>query len=110
MMPGSGHSLCPVLAPGSSFWKGLRVMAGASTYQEQGDHALWKTGKMVKKNSLQGKIREFEILLKIREKSGNLKKSYLCKVKIFELYSCSDMATGGFLLPHAYNTCGSNLA
>ena len=33
----------------------------------QGGHALGKTGKMVKKNSLQGKIREFEILLKIRE-------------------------------------------
>ena len=33
------------------------------------------------KNSLQGKIKEFEILLKIREKSGNFKKSYLCKVK-----------------------------
>ena len=29
MIPGSGHSLYPVLAPGSSFWKGLRVMAGA---------------------------------------------------------------------------------
>ena len=27
----------------------------------------------MKKNSLQGKIREFEILLKIREKSGNFK-------------------------------------
>ena len=39
----------------------------------QGGHALWKTGKMMKKNSLQGKIREFEILLKVREKSGNLK-------------------------------------
>ena len=54
---------------------------------KQGGHALWKTGKtgkMVKKNSLQGKIREFEILLKIREKSGNFKKSYLCKVKIFK--------------------------
>ena len=49
---------------------------------------------MVKKNSLQGKIREFEILLKIREKSGNFKKSYLCKVKIFKFYSCSDVATG----------------
>ena len=34
MIPGSGHSLYPVLAPGSSFWKGLRVMAGASTYHE----------------------------------------------------------------------------
>ena len=33
------------------------------------------------KKSLQGKIREFEILLKIREKSGNFKKSYLCKSK-----------------------------
>ena len=29
MIPGSGHSLYHVLAPGSSFWKGLRVMAGA---------------------------------------------------------------------------------
>ena len=47
----------------------------------QGGHILWKTGKMVKKNSLQGKIREFEILLKIREQSGNFKKSYLCKSK-----------------------------
>ena len=53
------------------------------------------------KNSLQGKIREFEILLKIREKSGNLKKPYLCKVKIFKFYSCSDVATGGFFLPYA---------
>ena len=44
------------------------------------------------KNSLQGKIREFEILLKIREKSGNFRKSYLCKVKIFKFYSCSDVA------------------
>ena len=34
MIPGSGHSLYPVLASGSSFWKGLRVMAGASTYHE----------------------------------------------------------------------------
>ena len=70
----------------------------------QGGHALWKTGitgKMVKKNSLQGKIREFEILLKIREKSGNLKKSYLCKVEIFKFYSCSDVATGGFFLSYA---------
>ena len=53
------------------------------------------------KKSLQGKIREFEILLKIREKSGNFKKYYLCKVKIFKFYSCSDVATGGFFLPYA---------
>ena len=53
------------------------------------------------KKSLQGKIREFEILLKIREKSGNFKKSYLCKVKIFKFCSCSDVATGGFFLPYA---------
>ena len=33
-----------------------------------------------------------------REKSGNLKKSYLCKVKIFKFYSCSDVATGGFFM------------
>ena len=32
-------------------------------------------------NSLQGKIREFEILLKIREKSGNFKKNYLVRSK-----------------------------
>ena len=31
----------------------------------------------MKKNSLQGKIREFEILLKIRGKSGNFKKSFV---------------------------------
>ena len=43
-----------------------------------------KQGKWWEKNSLQGKIREFEILLKTREKSGNFKKSYLCKVKIFK--------------------------
>ena len=54
----------------------------------------------MKKNSLHGKIREFEILLKIREKSGNFKKSYLCMVKIFKFYSCSDVATGGFFLPY----------
>ena len=65
----------------------------------QGGHALGKTGKMVKKNSLQGKVRELEILLKIREKSGNFKKSYLCKVKIFKFYRCSDVATGGFRNP-----------
>ena len=50
------------------------------------------------KKSLLGKIREFEILLKIRGKSGNFKKSYLCKVKIFKFYSCSDVATGGLFL------------
>ena len=56
---------------------------------------------MVKKKSLQGKIREFEILLTIREKSENFEKPYLCKVKIFKFYSCSDVATGGFFLPYA---------
>ena len=66
----------------------------------QGGHALWKTGKMVKKNSLQGKIREFEILLKISEKSGNFRKSYLCKVKIFKFYSYSDVATRGGWRPY----------
>ena len=79
-------------------------LSGPLLYMRQGGHTLWKTGKtgkMVKKKSLQGKIREFEILLKIREKSGNFKKSYLCKVKIFKFYSCSDVATGGFFLPYA---------
>ena len=37
----------------------------------QGGHGLWKTGKMMKKNSLNGKIREFDKNKKIREKSGN---------------------------------------
>ena len=32
MIPGSGHSLYPVLAPGSSFWKGLRVMTYEYVY------------------------------------------------------------------------------
>ena len=44
-------------------------------YFDQGGDELWKTGKtgkLVKKNSLQGKIREFRKKLKIREKSGNL--------------------------------------
>ena len=76
-------------------------IVSATPVSFQGGQALWKTGKMVKKKSLQGKIREFEILVKIREKSGNFKKSYLCKVKIFKFYSCSDMATGGFFLPYA---------
>ena len=113
-----------------SSWKGLIVWTGSRTFCPysideklgfdslicvefhslgmvsscQGGHALWKTGKtgkMVKKYSLQGKIREFEILLKNREKSGNFKKSYLCKVKIFKFYSCSDVAFGGFFLPYA---------
>ena len=32
MIPGSGHSLYPVLAPESSFWKGLRVMTYEYVY------------------------------------------------------------------------------
>ena len=93
-------------------WKKIWKVIPITPSYLQGGHALWKTGKtekMVKKNSLQGKIREFEILLKIREKSGNFKKSYLCKVKTFKFYSCSDVATGGFFLPYAQNTCRSNL-
>ena len=42
---------------------------------KQGGHGLWKTGKtwkMMKKNSLCGKIREFDKNKKIREKSGNV--------------------------------------
>ena len=40
----------------------------------QGGHGLWKTGKtgkMMKKNSLNGKIREFDKNKKIGEKSGD---------------------------------------
>ena len=69
----------------------------------QGGHALWKIGKteMVKKKFPAGKnqgIRNFA------ENQGNIrefKKSYLCKVKIFKFYSCSDVATGGFFLAYA---------
>ena len=43
----------------------------------QDGHGLWKTGKMVGKKSLQGKIREFEKMMKIGGKSGNLKKKIL---------------------------------
>ena len=39
--------------------------------------------------------------LKFGRNSGNFKKSYLCKVKIFKFCSCSDVATGGFFLPYA---------
>ena len=48
----------------------------------QGGHALWKTGKtgkMINKNSLQGKIREFENFKKIREKSGNFENLVLIR-------------------------------
>ena len=52
----------------------------------QGGHALWKTGKtgkMINKNSLQGKIREFENFMKIREKSGNFENPVLiCLLQI----------------------------
>ena len=51
----------------------------------QGAHALEKSGKtgnFVKKNSLQGKIREFEKMGKIRGKSGNFTKT--CQENIRE--------------------------
>ena len=48
----------------------------------QGGHGLWKTGKMVRKNSLQGKIRELKKMMKIREKSVNLKKNILTLLNI----------------------------
>ena len=55
-------------------------------YLTQGGHELWKTGKtgkMVKKKSLQGKIREFRNKLKIREKSGNLVLNVFICLNIF---------------------------
>ena len=55
----------------------------------QGGHGLWKTGKtgkMMKKNSLQGKIREFENSMKIREKSGNFENP-VDKMKLVKLPS-----------------------
>ena len=52
------------------------------SYTSQGGHTLWKTGKtgkMINKNSLQGKIREFENFKKIREKSGNFENLVLIR-------------------------------
>ena len=40
--------------------------------QLQGTHGTGKTGKMANKNSLQGKLREFENFAELRESSGNL--------------------------------------
>ena len=78
----------------------------------QGGHALWKT-EMVKKNSLQGKIREFEILLKIREKSGNLKNLIFVRSKYSNLIAvqmwllvvsfCLILLKGGVLV--RWSTC-----
>ena len=51
----------------------------------QGGHALWetgKTGKMINKNPLQGKIREFENFMKIREKSGNFENHVLIRCNL----------------------------
>ena len=45
-----------------------------------------KTGNFVKKNSLQGKIREFGKMGKIREKSGNFTKT--CPGNIREFSAC----------------------
>ena len=52
---------------------------------KQGGHTLWKTGKtgkMINKNSLQGKIREFENFKKIREKSGNFENPVLIRCNL----------------------------
>ena len=69
----------------------------------QGGHTLWKTGKtgkMINKNSLQGKIREFENFMKIREKSGNFENPVLiCLLQIyFETFN-----------GHVYNSRGTGL-
>ena len=56
--------------PLDGFWWNLVGMK-YSWSLTQGGHRLWKTGKMMKKNSLCGKIREFDKNKKIREKSGN---------------------------------------
>ena len=56
-----------------SFW-GKTISSCQLHKVKQGGHGLWKTGKtgkMMKKNSLCGKIREFDKNKKIREKSGN---------------------------------------
>ena len=65
----------------------------------QGGHELWKTGKtgkMVKKNSLQGKIREFRKKLKIRGKSGNLVFQCFHMPQNNPFHTYADLATGVF--------------
>ena len=47
----------------------------------QGGHVLWKTGKLVKRNSLQGKIREF------RKRAKNQG-----KIREFIFFKCFYMA------------------
>ena len=42
-----------------------------STCNIQGDHGTGKTGKIAKKNSLQGKFREFHFAADFRENTGN---------------------------------------
>ena len=57
----------------------------ATLHINQGGHTLWKTGKtgkMMNKNSLQGKIREFENFMKIREKSGNFENPVLIRCNL----------------------------
>ena len=66
--------------------KSWSCVAKSGTHdQDQGGHALWKTGKtgkMINKNSLQGKIREFENFKKIREKSGNFENLVLIRCNL----------------------------
>ena len=65
------------------------VVGSSPTCGTPGAHALEKSGKtghFVNKNSLQGKIREFGKMGKIREKSGNFTKT--CQRNIREFSPC----------------------
>ena len=81
----------------------LKSIKGSNS---QGGHKLWKTGKsgkMVKKNSPQGKIREFRKKLKIREKSGNLYFKCFHLPQNNHFHSYADLATGVFFLLFWFN-------
>ena len=56
----------------------IKLMQGAHAREKSG-----KTGNFVKKNSLQGKIREFGKMGKIREKSGNFTKTCQGNIREF---------------------------
>ena len=67
-------------------YKITSIMENYDLWDYQGAHyreKSGKTGNFVKKNSLQGKIREFGKMGKIREKSGNFTKTCQGNIREF---------------------------